>query len=344
MALTRRNDGRWCKTKTINGKKMYFYSAEPTEKKALRDIENQMIEYTGEVQKGKLFKDVAEEWEKIKREDLDPVTWYKTYKAAYAQVKERFRELSIVNITPFDIDKYFKKLKANKYSHKYVATRKSVLNMIFEYAFVRGYVNDNFISSVPIPSGLGKKARKAPSEDDIKIVTSNYEGDDFLYYFLVYTGLRMSEACALTNEDIDFDNNLIYINKKIVWDGNRPVLKHQPKTEAGERAVPLLSELKKRMTKNFEGYLFSRDNGKSPYTQKQLRIITDGYKKKHNISFTPHQLRHAFASLGVEADLSVKELQYIMGHSDIHTTMDIYAEIRKSQQTSIANKMSEIKY
>ena len=42
--------------------------------------------------------------------------------------------------------------------------------------------------------------------------------------------------------------------------------------------------------------------------------------------------------------MSVKELQYIMGHSDIHTTMDIYAEIRKSQQTSIANKMSEIKY
>ena len=43
---------------------MYFYSTEPTEKKALRDIENQMIEYTGEAQKGKLFKDVAEEWEK----------------------------------------------------------------------------------------------------------------------------------------------------------------------------------------------------------------------------------------------------------------------------------------
>lgn len=51
MALTRRNDGRWCKTKTINGKKMYFYSTEPTEKKAVRDIENQMIEYTGEAQR-----------------------------------------------------------------------------------------------------------------------------------------------------------------------------------------------------------------------------------------------------------------------------------------------------
>lgn len=344
MALTKRNDGRWCKSKTINGKKIFFYSTEETEKKAVKDIENQMLEYSGRAEKGKLFKDVADEWEKIKREDLDPVTWYKTYKAAYAQVKERFCGFSILNITPFDIDKFFKKMKAEKYSHKYVATRKSVLNMIFEYAFVRGYINNNFILSVPIPNGLNKTARRIPSENDIKIVTSNYEGDDFLYYFLVYTGLRMSEACALTYEDFDFENNLIYINKKIVWDGNKPILRHRTKTEAGERAVPLLSELKKHMPRNFKGYLFSRDDGDSPYTKKQLSNITDGYRKRHNISFTPHQLRHAFASLGVEADLSVKELQYIMGHSDIHTTMDIYAEVRKSQQASIAKKMNNITY
>lgn len=154
----------------------------------------------------------------------------------------------------------------------------------------------------------------------------------------------MSEACALTKKDFDFDNNLIYIDKKIVWDGNHPVLKHQTKTKAGERTVPLLSELKKHIPKKFKGYLFSRDGGETPYTKKQLATITDGYKKRHNVSFTPHQLRHAFATLGVEANLSVKELQYIMGHSDIHTTMDIYAEIRKSQQNSIAEKMNAVKY
>ena len=80
MALTKRADGRWCKSKTINGKKVYFYSNEQTEKKALRDIENQMITYTGEMQKGKLFKDVASEWERNKREEIDPVTWKKTYR------------------------------------------------------------------------------------------------------------------------------------------------------------------------------------------------------------------------------------------------------------------------
>lgn len=344
MPLTKRKDGRWCKSKTINGTRIFFYSSENTERKALKDIENQMIEYTGKIEKGKLFKDVANEWEKIKREELDPVTWYKTYKAAYAQVMERFSDFNISEIKPLDIDKYFKKLKTEKYSHKYVATRKSVLNMIFEFAFVCGYIDNNFILSVPIPAGLTKTPRKIPSEADIRVVTSNYTGDDFLYYFLAYTGLRMSEACALTKKDFDFDNNLIYIDKKIVWDGNHPVLKHQTKTKAGERTVPLLSELKKHIPKKFKGYLFSRDGGETPYTKKQLATITDGYKKRHNVSFTPHQLRHAFATLGVEANLSVKELQYIMGHSDIHTTMDIYAEIRKSQQNSIAEKMNAVKY
>ena len=61
MLLTKRKDGRWCKAKTINGDRVYFYSTEPTEKKAIKDIENQMVKYAGKIQKGKLFKDVADE-------------------------------------------------------------------------------------------------------------------------------------------------------------------------------------------------------------------------------------------------------------------------------------------
>lgn len=344
MALTKRSDGRWCKSKTIKGKKIYFYSSQKTERMALRDIENQIFEYSETEQKGKLFKNVAAEWERIKRDELDTVTWNKTYRAAYAQIVDVFSEFNIKNIKPFDIDCFFKRLKSNKFSRKYVATRKSVLNMIFEHAFICGYISNNFIPSVPMPSGLTKTPRKIPSENEIEIVKSNYTGDDFLHFFLAYTGLRVSEACAITDKDIDYKNNLIYITKKIVWNGNSPILKNQTKTEAGVRTVPLLSELKKHMPANFNGYLFSRTNGETPYTQKQLRVITERYKKRHNVSFTLHQLRHAFASLGVEAELSVKELQYIMGHTDIHTTMDIYAEIRNSQRKIIAEKMNSVKY
>jgi hypothetical protein len=43
--MKQRKDGRWEKVKTINGKRISFMSSEPTEKKALKDIENKMLQY-----------------------------------------------------------------------------------------------------------------------------------------------------------------------------------------------------------------------------------------------------------------------------------------------------------
>lgn len=153
----------------------------------------------------------------------------------------------------------------------------------------------------------------------------------------------MSEACALTDKDFDFEKGMITINKKISWIGNKPNLIHQTKTEAGNREVPILDALEKAMPK-FKGYLFSRDNGKTPLTKKQLAIWVGHCKEKYKENVTAHQLRHAFATLGVEADLNIKELQYIMGHSDIHTTMDIYAEIRNKQKNEILKKIKASDY
>lgn len=344
MGLTKRTDGRWCKTKTINGERIFFYSTEPTERKAIKDIENQMLEYSGKIQRGKTFKEVADEWERIKREELEPTTWKKCYRGAYSHVTDYFDEYVITEITPQEISRYFLNLKNSKYSQKSVLTRKSVLNMIFELAFVSGYIDNNFIPSVPLPTGLTKNPRKAPTDSDINIATQNYDGDDFLLYFLAYTGLRISEACAITDKDIDLKHNFIVVNKKVVWDNNnKPIVKHTTKTEAGTRNVPLVGCLKAKLPK-FKGYLFSRTDGETPLTGKQLRILIENYKKRHSTDFTPHQLRHAFASLGVDAELSVKELQYVMGHSDIHTTMDIYAEIRQKQQKKITDKMNSANY
>ena len=345
--MNRRPDGRWEKTKKIGGKIVHFYSMEPTQRKAERDIERQMIEYsTAETEKkteSLKFKAVTEEWERQKREEVTETTWIKSYSSLTKEITEMFGEYPITDITPEMVLKYFNILKTKKYSMKSVNNRKSILNMIFKLAFVKGLINNNFILNVPTPSGLTKTPRKMPSQAEIDIVKENSTGDDFLFFFLAYTGLRISEACALTNKDFDFENKLITVNKKISWIGNKPKLIHQTKTESGNRQVPLLSTLEKAMPK-FKGYLFSRDNGKTPLTKRQLAIWVDNYNKRNGTTITPHQLRHAFASLGVEANLGVKELQYIMGHSDIHTTMDIYAEIRDKQKKEIFKKLDTAKY
>ena len=344
--MKQRADGRWRKSKVINGKLMYFYSLEPTEKRAEKDIERQIIKaftIPTEEERKKKFSAVAEEWEAVKREELPEATWAKAYKAAYTRVKEYFESFFIDDIQPKDIDLFMSGLKRLKYSLKNVQTHKCVLNMIFNYAFLNNYVKSNFIPYIKLPSGLTKKPRKMPSDEEMKVATTNYEGEDFLFYFLAYTGLRISEACALTDKDFDLKSNRININKKIVWLGNRPNVVNQPKTSAGARNVPLLNAVAEKMPK-FKGYLFSRDGGKTPLTKSQLAHMIERYQKRHNVSATPHQLRHAFATFAVEAELNIKETQYILGHSDIHTTMNIYAEITDKKQAELSEKLNKHKY
>lgn len=343
--MNRRPDGRWEKTKKIGGKIVHFYSMEPTQRKAERDIERQMIEYSttkAEKETESLkFKAVAEEWERQKREEV--ATWDKSYKSAFSEILGVFGYYYINEIKPEMVISYYNELRKKKYGLKTVSNRKSILNMIFNLAFISGKIDSNFIGNISIPSGLAKKPRKMPSQAEIDIVKENSTGDDFLFFFLAYTGLRISEACALTDKDFDFQNKMITIDKKISWVSNKPKLIHQAKTEAGNRQVPLLSALEKAMPK-FKGYLFSKDDGKTPLTESRTRDIMENYNKKHNTNITFHQLRHAFAALGIEAELNLKELQYVMGHKDIHTTMDIYAEIRDKQKKEIFKKLDTAKY
>lgn len=81
--MKQRADGRWEKTKRINGKTIHFYSSEPTQRKAERDIERQIISYSQKrsetAQSKLLFSSVADEWQGIKREEIAEVTWVKSY-------------------------------------------------------------------------------------------------------------------------------------------------------------------------------------------------------------------------------------------------------------------------
>lgn len=343
--MKQRTDGRWEKAKRLSGKVVHFYSYEKTEAKAQRDIERQIFEYKGrkkeEADKKIKFKVISAEWKEEKEEEI--TTWEKSYKYAFEEINERFGNQDIVDITPKNIVDYYAYLRRKKMGLKTVSNRKCLLNMIFRHALVCGVIKNNFIPSIPIPKGLKKVPRKMPTQTEIDIIKGNHSGNDFFFYFLVYTGLRISEACALTDKDFDFNKKLIKINKKITWVSNKPVVVPQTKTEAGRRDVPIIDAVEKFIPK-FKGYLFSEDGGKSPLKQSQIRCYTQHYNSRHKTDITPHQLRHAFATLGVEAGLSLKELQYVMGHSDIHTTMDVYAEIRDKQKQEILSKLNVVNY
>ena len=55
---------------------------------------------------------------------------------------------------------------------------------------------------------------------------------------LLYTGMRRGEIAALTWDDIDFENDVIQINKAVTFKNNRPLVK-TPKTKNSVRNIPL---------------------------------------------------------------------------------------------------------
>ena len=60
-----------------------------------------------------------------------------------------------------------------------------------------------------------------------------------------------------------------------------------------------------------------------------LKRIVDHYNESHidQLVVTPHVLRHTFCTKLARAGIPVKELQYLMGHSDVGTTLKIYTHL-----------------
>lgn len=90
---------------------------------------------------------------------------------------------------------------------------------------------------------------------------------------------------------------------------------------------------------NQTDYLFAID-GKLP-TQSKFSREWEKLQQRLNITATPHQLRHAFATMLYEAGIKEKDAQMLMGHSDIHLTQNIYTHISAKQQQETAKKLNK---
>lgn len=336
--MKKRKDGRFVKAITVNGMRKMFYSSEDTEKKAERDIQRQLLLYREKESRGKTFEEVADEWDTEYRNSIPDTTYKKSVKAAYERILDYFFDEYIRNISARDIDLFLHTLK---YGQKTVSNHKCILNMIFNFAILHGYIKDNPVSPVKLPKGLNKSKRELPSSYELNIVSSHCTGFDLLPFFMLYTGCRKSEALAIRFEDIDFNQNIITINNHVIHDGNHPIFENVLKSEAAHREIILLDRLKEALPKQFTGFLFSMENdGKRPLTKGAFDKRWKSYCKKYNINITAHQLRHGYATMLFEAGIDIKDAQDLMGHSDINLTKSIYTHIRDKRKKETANKLN----
>lgn len=168
-------------------------------------------------------------------------------------------------------------------------------------------------------------------------------------YILFHTGLRISEFCGLTISDIEFDQMRIKIDHQLQRTSQMQYVIQDPKTESGIRYVPMSEEVVacfrrilanrvapkvEPMVDGYAGFLFLDKNDRpmvALHWEKYLQHIVEKYNNIYRIQMpkvTPHVCRHTFCSNMAKSGMNPKTLQYIMGHSDISVTLNVYTHVQ----------------
>lgn len=337
--MKKRKDGRYLKVVTINGKRLYFYSSENTEKKAEKDIQRQILEYSKKEERGKLFSEIADEWEENHYSKLEYNT-IRRYKTLLSHAKDDFKDRYIKEIYPIDIERHIEYFAMKNYATKTIKDQLSVVRLVFKYAYLKGYISNDPTRYITPPKGKASTPREALTDNEIEIVKNSIHCTFGLFaYFLMYTGLRKGEALALQYKDIDFENKEIHITKSVYHVSNVPHIK-STKTENGIRTVVLLDLLDDKLSRGKSNdYIFSVD-GSRPLAYSAFQRRWNKYCKETDLCITAHQLRHTYATILFEAGIDVKDTQHLMGHSDISVTRNIYTHIRSSRLKETAQKLN----
>ena len=204
-----------------------------------------------------------------------------------------------------------------------------------------GDVPYNPARDLETPDGLTKKKITSPSQEDIKKVKKSTDCTFGMFaYWAMYTGMRRGELLALEWKDVDIENRIIKINKSLYHKSNKPHIK-KPKTITSIGEVPILDKLLDKINPQKNGLVFANENG-NYLTNAQFNKLWDAYKKETQIDATPHQFRHAYATMLFEAGIPPEEMQILLRHAQLSTTMDIYTDIREQKQKNVFEKVYNV--
>lgn len=335
--LYRRPDGLYEKVLTIDGKRVAFRA------KKEKDVFLKIAAYEEKREKGLTFSEVAEMWFDDHWETLSPTT-QKSYKSIYQELVDWFGDMYIAEIKHKDVGKYIKQLPRS-YARKTCSNRLTVLSRICKFAISEDFIDVNPCECVTIPDYHGSHKRRAPTSAETdkvrKSIDLMYKSFPVGFYvvFVLYTGLRRGEALALTFQDVDMESRTISVSKSLYYSTNDGKIK-TPKTEAGCREVVLPEFLVPLMPHGKpKDYIFSNGDGK-PIKEHFHQEAMEHWQKETGLHLTAHQLRHGYATLLLEAELSAKDRQALLGHADVTTTENIYTEVSDRRRKAVAEKIN----
>ena len=232
-------------------------------------------------------------------------------------------------------------------------------------------MEDQFLIRNP---AKGVRLPKNKPQNEIKALSKEDQTDFFecaagtfynnMFVVAVNTGLRPGELYALTEDDIDWKNNVIHVKRTLLYqklEGDECKTFHlgPPKTETSIRTVPINSYCRKALEKQiiqhkivmaktcrknleFPDFLFTTKLG-TPlnaqlYCDAIERIVQEVNLMRDPLdlmeTFSGHCFRHTFATRCFEAGIVPKTVQAYLGHASLQMTMDLYTAVMEHKKVN----------
>jgi len=242
--------------------------------------------------------------------------------------RQFLRDNPVKSVTKIDrvlLEKWIigKRLEKN-WSARTVKNRLCTLKLFFDWCVAQGLMSENPVVGIPIPKPP-KDLPRSLSVHDAKALLEWVQFMDFAFDFeqkraavilalFMFTGIRRQELLNLHLDHVCLTSEQIFV---FVGKGQK------------DRRIPILPELKdalevylldrKRLGRKCS-FLLTPTNRDRQMGERGIVRLVKKIREKSGIYFTPHMLRHTFATLMLEGGCDIYALSKMMGHSDIKTT------------------------
>ena len=294
----------------IDGVKYTFTFDEKPTKKMIQDaMDNRCI-----VKKnGNTFRACCYSYIDVKENVLSPST-ITDYKRMPGRMSDELLNKDIGLITQYDVQR-----EINSYSKNH--SPKSVRNFHGFISAVLGLFREDMTLHTHLPMNV-KKTPYVPTKSDVNTILEYCRGTRYeIPIKLACYGLRRSEICALTLDDID--GNTVTVNKALVKNGRGYVIKYTTKTAASTRKIYISDELRDRIQ---ELGLYTGPPDSLNYW------LNDTLKKLGIPHFTLHKLRHYFVSRLSEEGVDDATIMALGGYETDRVMKSVYRHSLKSEE------------
>lgn len=359
-SVTKLKDGRWQARITVQQdgktKRRAFYArtADEARKKMTAALKNKDDNVPVPSDRNNLG-DYLVKW--LAGKDVRPETRRRYDDSIRLHIVPSLGKKALTKLTPADLNACYAQLRQRGLSGTTIKHAHGVLHTALKDAMRWGLIIRNVTELADPPRrSTPEMSTLTPQEASRLLLAARGETLEAFFITALTTGMRLGEMQALQWRQVDLDRRRLRVTATLagVKDG-QPVLA-SPKTDKSRREIRLsemaVAALRPHRTEQREAKLragqhwtdndlvfcnaFGRPLDGNNVRERHLKRLL---KKAELPHMRFHDLRHAAASLLLAEGVQVKVISELLGHSDITTTLKVYAHLMPSAQEQAASAM-----